>query len=110
LREDIGGRRDVIGYNRPMLFSPFFKTSYLSFELIIIAMSMSNVMTKKERDSGELEHMLTIKDLLVEIRVLNRLPQRPMIVERIGTKQALLDQLWSSGASKYNYDIHGNHQ
>ena len=68
----------------------------------------TNVMTKAERANGELERILTIKDLLIQIRVLNRLPQRPMIVERVGSKQALLNDLWCNGVNKYNYDIHGN--
>lgn len=73
-------------------------------------MSMTNVMTDKERKSGELDKMLDIKDLLVEIRVMTRLPQRPMIVERIAKKQALLNDLWCSGVDKYKYDIHGQKQ
>jgi hypothetical protein len=71
---------------------------------------MTNVMTDKERKSGELDKMLDIKDLLVEIRVMTRLPQRPMIVERIAKKQALLNDLWCSGVDKYKYDIHGQKQ
>jgi len=73
-------------------------------------MCITNVMTKKERANGELEKIDAIRDLLVEIRVLNRLPQRKMIVERIATKQAFLNKLWCSGDNKYTFDIHGNNQ
>lgn len=64
------------------------------------------VMTKKERLNGELEKQLEIQSLLVEIRVLNRFSQYPMINKRIIEKQARLNHLWCD--NKYIFDIHGN--
>jgi len=71
-------------------------------------MRNSLVMTASERNAGELEKQLAIKDKLLTLRVLNKFNRYKMIEEKIANEQAQLNDLWTSGDNKYNRDIHGN--
>jgi hypothetical protein len=64
-------------------------------------------MTKKERDTGELDTQLAIQDTLLTLRVLNKFNRYAMIEEKIIKTQAHLNDLWMSGDNKYIHDIHG---